>query len=84
MKFFGKVAAGIGNTVGKAVPWKCSKCGHVGPVSDFHGNVVEGAKCNKCHKATNVAKDAVHIAGEVVKAPAKLVASACGWDSNSI
>ncbi len=74
-----KVAVDVGNSAGQFVPWRCSKCGIVKPVSEFEGNVVEGARCSACKKSTNVFKDVGGITVEVVKAPAKVVSSACGF-----
>lgn len=35
----------LGNTVGQVIPWKCSSCGNWHSVSQYNGNIIQGARC---------------------------------------
>ena len=45
------LVAGLGNTVGSFIPYKCPRCGETRPISEYDGNIVDGsAECPSCNK----------------------------------
>ena len=40
--------AGLGNTVGSLIPYTCPHCGETWRISEYGGNIVEGAECPGC------------------------------------
>jgi hypothetical protein len=45
------LVAGLGNTVGSLIPYKCPRCGETRPISEYDGNIVDGsAECPSCNK----------------------------------
>ena len=45
------IVAGLGNTVGSFIPYKCPRCGETRPISEYDGNIVDGsAECPSCNK----------------------------------
>lgn len=45
---WGGFFAGLGNTVGTLIPYTCPHCGETRRISDYGGNIVDGAECPSC------------------------------------
>jgi DNA-directed RNA polymerase subunit RPC12/RpoP len=47
----GNLVAGLGNTVGSLISYKCPRCGETRRISEYDGNIIDGsAECPSCNK----------------------------------